>query len=414
MLVSLTLIACISLLIRWLENSLERLLHHIRSFIKRVEDKPDEKKELKEEEEKHFKNIEVKFKKLLTDTREKLDVVVEEISESLLDYMKLQKTEEKVTTWKSTDIPKYEQGNDWVLTELALDEAIDERLSDVLLEWEKKEKMVSESTKQVVGEFCLGYENIEEQLDISERKIRFSNEIVDERVLDEFKRKASITPLGPMAKEQFQISFGKTHGSDIMQYVGNMGTIVESLASGPALKSFKPKDKPVASSDARRFLENRVTYVQERAQNIYKTMCTKEVMEGVIRQQVEPIVQYINSTEETTLEIIESNCMLLNTIVEEKRAKGTVQNLYRPVEKQVHECLDELLKFGQSNILNPDYAMADFADVSFDFKTTSLLWSLAAKKSLKSPRLNVTLMRANQNGPTVMPTERYFQEKNLR
>lgn len=241
-----------------------------------------------------------------------------------------------------------------MLMEIKLDEAIDQRVSDVLKQWEDERKIISTAEKDLMEEYVEAkdkFANDIEQIELSLRSDYKDKEFTStpiSQIPEEKKKFGFPTPDDEETddidknKREFKVMYGKTNGYDIMAGNPDVEKVKDSLSLGPMVRVLSKKRKkpkpPKASDDdkaASLFHANKVGYMEERAAKIYSAMCNEEYAKSVIDEQLMKVEEYVSVTVIEILKRIKTNKKLLEAIAGEKRNMREVQERYMPVSKSV-------------------------------------------------------------------------------
>ena len=111
----------------WLEDTLLKLLHLLRTYVRRMRQTEVKRTRKRDKNFSLLDDLEKRFKCLMKELTSLVKSKVTECSKLMYEYMVSDNARHQVTLWKYGDIPESQVLDDWVILEYGLDEAIDDR-----------------------------------------------------------------------------------------------------------------------------------------------------------------------------------------------------------------------------------------------------------------------------------------------
>lgn len=332
---------------KWMENVLKRIMHFLKSIVKRLD---------MIEKERHIRLMRSrdKLKKLLTQSeqviaglRVEVEEAVEVVCEEVRKYIQKHSVQMRLTAlWRSDEIPVIDEDTDitsaekWVWLKGRIDVAFYDRLCGILEEWDNDDCRISEIEEKVI-------EDIKMKLGVLEHEIfDVENDLSGSTSSTESKQ-----PIGASSR-RFTLT-------------GPKCTIETDQVKLPMKLNMRlPKpSKPLSvlvNSRMRSFRKNPQKMAKARAEKLFNRLLDKkskygDLLKDLVTQLFQRPLEWLDKLEERIPSIIKANENLLNDIevlnVTEKQHLAK----YVSMVEDIDALRKHLMSYGEGYIFVHDF-----------------------------------------------------------
>jgi HD-GYP domain-containing protein (c-di-GMP phosphodiesterase class II) len=393
-----------------------------------------ERSELKRQNNSQISVIQEKSIKIFEELKEDLKKEKKKCTDKLFEFLHSVDAMNTVTMWKSSEIPREEYGDNWVILEDKLDKAIDEKISIMLNDWETFHGVFSHVEDKITISVTEKTSELTSELEALERKLRQEQGQIDALVTEgkiptyrlnprahnPLRESLTLQDKDAKVERGFDVKLGENYGYLIMAMTPDVENVLDTIQNGNFVRTTKHKKAKgkILENDGSDFFNNRVEYMRKRSERIFKSMGeTPSYSEHLVETQLKQVDLFIDICKEEIDQHIESNNELLQAIASEKRKSSDINIMYKEPENKLSTLYDKVIDFGYKYVLRPNFDVEEidkivepkhsslFGDY-FNGKFTDKFWR---RKRLCFRNYPITLMQLR-----IKSSQINMIEKNLR
>ena len=157
---------------RWLEHFLGRSQHHVSAYLTKTRISAKELQFRHRVTELRLHKVEKESEIIMKKLDKRLDKSIRNISKKLSEFLKCTEAQSRVSTWQLFELPAVHEDDLWIDVEADLDGIIEQRLAEVLRDWDEKNKLFHNIQTDLLNAFKEEFLVLESQLNSIEHIIQ--------------------------------------------------------------------------------------------------------------------------------------------------------------------------------------------------------------------------------------------------
>ena len=292
-----------------------------------------------------------------------LDRHVRQISAKLSDFLQTEEAKEKMALWTPDQLPRVELDDVWADIEADLDCLIENRLTELLREWDEKYHMFQNVQRDLFQTFKEEFLILDTQLSTVENYIQSDELSLSDRSEDDTMRHFSLTENVDTSNGFFNVNLNTLEKIAL----GVATPVVVPVAVGMLLGApilllwdFKKwRRRSIAQRNLLTYLENPLKFVTVRAFQTLDKVADIEIISEYVYTQLDPARVYLDLMRATIPKLVESNRSLMAAIVQDKRTSSELEALYSGMETAIPELQEHLAAYGNMHLRDYDFRQDD-------------------------------------------------------
>ena len=266
--------------------------------------------------------------------------VLEQIIQKLAAYFNSDDTAKKFCTWSPSEAP--ESKATWQETKSEVLNCISERTHQFVQYWEDDEHEFARAQDLLI-KYC------SEKLQVMEEEIR---ELEEDVIFCNFELETPkhevVTPANPRQKPRRNVS----ETTPLWLRQGLASVIV-----GSPLDLFGAKLKKTLryKSKLETYVDEPCDYLSRRSRKCLKVIATQERLLPFINTQLADAVQFLKQIKNKIAKLLESDEQLYKQLLEDKRSKTQIQEIYQPLDKEIESLTRELTVYNLKEMRKSDF-----------------------------------------------------------
>ena len=331
-----------------------RILHPVQTFINKTPHSYAEIKRKKEVAVQLLTEIKIKCDKFLENFQKKLNKKQKRLNEAVTKFIKSTETKNSICSWTLDDIPVEEYWDSWSIIDNRLDLIVEERVTEVLTEWENKTKSTRSAQEYLFNDIESNTNELEGDLEQAEKTIRGS--MINAELIDSFR--SSTEP----SIEVTEVSDREELFKDIRflipeklyiapQQQKSLFRIRDAILLGPNL-ILEPKYRKEKLSQDRmtHYKDNKVEVVKKKAEAVYHHLYHGDVIPDLFSAQLEPFMTYAREVSEKVPKMIKANTALIKHLKKDIKLKHKPSTTYSFIENALVTTLEDLIRFSYKSV----------------------------------------------------------------
>ena len=277
--------------------------------------------------------IEEKQTEVMEELRSYLKTRISGAVQKLGGYLKSQDVRARFTTWSLDEVPKAESS--WEVTYSSITKAIENRLREIIEQWEEDHQVFSEARKSVLDHFQQRYNFVEVQL-------RNLEGVVTNDDLDVPERRAERTD-GFFTAEKVIISVG-------LIPIWVPLALVALVISAPVIGILAIKDKVEDKSKVEKYKRDKCAFMAEASAVYLDKVINEKVLKSFVKDQLNEAKLCLKQIQARIPELIEADKMLCRQLGEESRSQKEIKEVYQPIMDEASDIRGHLAVFAFNKI----------------------------------------------------------------
>ena len=320
-----------------------------------------------------------------------------------------QKVEKEITTWNENQIPKAELYDTWVLLEERIDQAIDERLSSVLQNWEVRRKHFFNAEEKIMLAIKESYGYVLDRLEDLEKTLRSATGS-DTSYDDKFKRSISLQGEMQGRNKDFKVEVAHEFGFE-------QRGILRRLLTNPAALFRVESRKKQYKKDAVKYHKNKVQFMKDKAKLVLDRMKdSDETLRQLVQKQMDCAEANTKTAYRETSDLLQSNKSLLEELAKERRNGKEIYDTYKPLATELDAILEDTIGFGYKNIVEYDFPEGSLSPYQGDvqMRDNSKMSMLTSLHKVQDANKKQFFMKVIAKNSAFKRRHLYFIARNLR
>lgn len=344
---------------RWLTKVLTRLHHPIRVYLNRLlqtDNQMDVKRKSAEAKaeviQQECSSFFKKFSDMYVDATESL-------SSPLLEYIKGPQALADVKTWRRDDLPAEVAGDSWPIIKLKIEEAINDRICEVLRSWEMENHFLQARQQELLNFIGINSSSIASEIRDLEKFIRCTSAPMKitrlSRSLSEFQAEQTNTQFFSELKTMSTVILGVVNQKQNVA----VQNIVDSLFLTPTVfMDFKEKrQQQLVDRNHEEYKRDKVSYVSNKAVSTLQSLQNEKTARHLVNVQLDGLSSYVKEIVDNTPKLLRANQELLK----DKRDQAAMTGTYATLGGRTKQLLERSAKFSIMAIREYEMTWADVA-----------------------------------------------------
>ena len=335
-----------------------RILHPVQTFINKTPHSTTEIKRKKEVVEDSLNDIRTKSDSFLVNFQKLYNDTLYSLIKDLKEFVNNPKAIHSICIWGRDDIPADEYGDSWPIIDNRLDILVEQRVTDVLAEWENDTKSTRLAQEQMYSFTETYTKKLTEEMEEVEKTIRGSMSNVGltkelrtsaRASIEDRISKEAVTDKEELFKDFRLLISEKMNFAP--QQKSSFGMVMDALLLGPHfLWDPKNRKENLSQDMMKHYKENKVAVVTKKAETVYQQLQHGDVIRDLVSAQLEPFMAYANEMCEKVPKLVKANTALLNDVTKENKLKRKPGTTYTLIEGALLPLLEKLIKFSYKSI----------------------------------------------------------------
>lgn len=341
---------------KWLGVVINRSVYYMYTVVTRMEMSERDRQKRTSDIKQKLKTLRTKSDDVVRGLKEEVDNVVMDLSSQVRSYLETPEAKLKLTKgWgkKEGELPDMEMASgtwDWVKRHI--EAAFEDRLTDLLEEWDKEQQYIPELQTRLAREAKLNLCHLENELGDIERSAM--NKAIS--------RTSSIANLTSMCHSLEDFKEAGLVESDVPAKVIHR---ISKLLTKKIRK--KHDDKKLKAYEA-----NPERIAQEKAEKLLKEMIKSKEnrLETFVREMMQKPLNYINQLENKLPSFVSSNMTLLEKLESEIMQDKKSIDHYVQMMSKVERLRSTLARYGEGNMAINDFKENEIEVLNYDYRTS--------------------------------------------
>ncbi|KAL4226499.1 hypothetical protein ACF0H5_014484 [Mactra antiquata] len=338
---------------KWIENILKRIIHHLKSVIKRLDLSDKDLKTDSENTRSKLENLRQRSDSVLGDLKTKLRIEYGVINQELKEHLQSNYCKEKITrNWKHDCVPNVENGlGNYRWLRSRIHEAFFDKVVECVEDWDKEEKRIITIEQRLACDIKFGLQLLEDELKEVEREIQGDSSSL------------SSDDMSDLSKSKRR-SFPRYSPNKALSVLAERPKMPLKIA-GRVIKPIMNVINPVISKmKVKEYSKNPVQFAEKLACQMYTELLdnsqqSEETLMNLAEYLFERPSQYIAAIENKIPDMILSNQLMLNnleTSIEEERKH---HQEYEEMMTMTEALKRSLMEYGQGYIFVADFSRGE-------------------------------------------------------
>ena len=339
---------------RWLENILKRVIHYLKSVVKRLDYSDMELREKSDSARTKLDNLKKKSEVVINSLEEEINSKAKDLCTTLREYVSQPTVKAKLTTgWKLGDIPSQDMGlGNWDWIKLKIYEAFYDKMSTCISEWDSDKEVIDTIETDMSLEIKMELNLLKDELSKIEKEMQddSSNDSSDMGSRGSLRRSrklstVSIATLSPLRRSKEILGQPKLPIKLAGRFFNPVRTFITHIRTKSKLENFK---------------RDPVKTAEEKATEIYNELLSQPDADGLGFQPfvdclLERPREYISILDRKIPHFILSNQMLLNLFQQSLKEGRENQKEYEQMMTDVENLRQVLNEYGEGYIFVNDF-----------------------------------------------------------
>ena len=247
------------------------------------------------------------------------------------EYLKSDDVRNRFTTWTLDEVPKAESS--WEVTKSNITKALNNRLREIIEHWEEDNQVFSDARQSLLRHFQQRYNFVEGQL----RNLQGA--VIDDDI---------DVPESNPAEEGFTITAKVVIGVTSPIWVPL--TLVALVIGAPVVGILSIKSKIEERSRIKKYERDKCAFMAETAADYLHDVTNESVLKVFVKDQLKEAKLCLKQIEARIPELIEADKMLFTQLLDERRSKEEIKELYQPIMDEASEIRGHLAVFAFKEI----------------------------------------------------------------
>ncbi|KAL4226199.1 hypothetical protein ACF0H5_014185 [Mactra antiquata] len=340
---------------RWLGNVLQRSVHYLRTMVKSL-DMSDKQRQKRTEVVSHkLKILNHRAADVIKTLYSGMEVAVSDVCNQVCNYLKTGQAKDKLTkNWGKNpeELPDmgYASGT-WQWVKRHIDAAFDDRLSDLLDDWDQQAQYISQLEKKLFRDAKLQLCELESELADVEKDVQED---------DTTSRVSSMAMFNNLCRSLEDFSEEDLIDNEVPK------KLMHRLRHFMTKKIRKKHDE----SKLKEFEKNPGLYAQKRAEKLLDSIIKDKDsrLEIFVRELLQRPFNYIKRLENKIPNLIKSNMALLQTFEREIVAEIKGRKQYVEMMERIEGVRRDLLVYGEGTFFVNDFQESDITLLTNNYK----------------------------------------------
>ncbi len=321
---------------RWLEDHFAHVSRQIRIVLKSA-------KMSHQQTEKNIKRVMKRMEELQISQQSRFDELskhqsqkFQEILEKLIGHFKSEETIKKFCEWSINKVPA--ALGTWKETKSEALKYVSERTHQFVQQWEDDKHEFAKAQKELIQYCCERYDVMQEEI----------HDVEDEAFLED-------SPADVSQDEEETSRKPRKTAAPIWLRQGLASVVVGS----PRVVGswFVSKYKKVAhyKTKLQSYTDDPCAYMSRRSRKCLKVIATQDRLLPFINEQLEDAVQFRNQIKEKILKLMEGDEQLYQQLLEDKRNKAEIHEIYEPLNQQMEWLKRHLTVYNLREVRKSDF-----------------------------------------------------------
>ena len=301
---------------------------------------------------KRLRKLQVEQESLKEDLRKQFETKLEGAINELISHLKLPEVVNMFCTWHEDDLPG---GKDpWKVIENGLIALMQNRLEDVIKEWEEEKEKFSEARSSMVSYFLDKYNYLEGELRVLEIEVMQdpANEeegsSIGDRLIDLSNMSLSYTEMFALAPVALPLAA-----------VAVLLAIPVMVALSPVVGIGVMKEKAIDRLAWWKYNRNRAKYAKTLSLQYLQRFSTREELQPLVKDQLDQALSCLRDIETRIPMLVDADVQLCQRLMKEEQSKQDVETQYKPKKEKCESLRGELGLFGALEIRNMQISWCD-------------------------------------------------------
>ena len=275
--------------------------------------------------------IEEKQTEVMEELHNFLKARVKDAVQKLGEYLKSDDVRNRFTTWALDEVPKADAS--WKVTKSNITKALNNRLREIIEDWEDDKQVFSGARQSLLRHFQQRYNFVEGQL----RNLQGA--VIDDDI---------DVPESNPAEEGFTITAKVVIGVTSPIWVPL--TLVALVIGAPVVGILSIKSKIEERSRIKKYERDKCAFMAETAADYLHDVTNESVLKVFVKDQLKEAKLCLKQIEARIPELIEADKMLFTQLLDERRSKEEIKELYQPIMDEASEIRGHLAVFALKEI----------------------------------------------------------------
>ena len=312
---------------------LSRIIYQAKSFVMNVSREQTEVATKMDSIISRLDEIQNKQPEVMKELHKHLKSSINYAVQNLREYLKSDDVRARFTSWTLDEVPKAETS--WKVTESSINKALENRLREIIDQWEEDRQEFSNARKSLLQHFQQRYNFVEGQLRNLQGAVTDDDLDVSKRIpADE----------GLMITTATKVVVGVT--SPIWVPL----TLVALLIGAPVVGIVAIKNKAQNTLRTKEYLRDKRAYMEAEAKDFLDYATNESVLKELVEDQLKEANLCLKQIEARIPELIEADKMFLQQLRNERRSKEEIKELYQPIVDEASDIRGHLAVFALKEI----------------------------------------------------------------
>ena len=321
---------------RWLEDLLAHVSSQIRVLLKSAKMSHQQTEKRIKRLMSRMQELQISQQRRFAELSEHQSKKLQEILEKLAAHFKSDNTIKKFCEWSIDEVPAALAT--WEETKSETLKYVSKRTHQFVQQWEDDKHEFANAQKELI-QYC------SEKYDIMEEEIR---RVKDEAFLDDSQANVSEDEEVTSSKSR------KTAAAPIWLRQGLASVVVGSPRVFGMLGS-KLKRMAHYRTKLESYTDDPCSYMSKRSRKCLKVIATPDHLLPFINEQLEDAVQFLREIREKIPKLREGDEQLYQQLLEDKRSKTEIQEVYEPLNQQMEWLKRSLTVYNLREIRKSDF-----------------------------------------------------------
>lgn len=338
------------------------------------------------------KEADVVMKKLT----KRVDKSVQRISRKLSEFLRTEDVKKRLSIWSLEELPMVAEHDVWAEVEPEVDAAIERRFTELLQDWDTEHRMFLKVQLELLTAFKEEFLLLETQLSTVEQCLHQKSTLGIPQTPQDASSYQGLTQNVSAAQEghlDFSLDFLQKLALGISTPV-LLPVAIGLIIGAPIFFLWdlkKWRRRSLSLKNLSNYIEDPVQFVTNRAHLFLSKVAEMDNVSEYVFTQLEPARMYLESMKSAIPKLVESNHMLMESILKDRRTSHEIEEKYSRFQILIPEIQEKLAAFGNLHTRRYDFQAADIEVVpeeqnsSFQIprKVTGIWTAIAAAKVCK-------------------------------
>ena len=280
--------------------------------------------------------IQNKQPEVMKELHKHLESSINHAVRNLGEYLKSDDVRARFTSWTLEEVPKAE--NSWKVTESNINKALENRMREIIDQWEEDRQEFSNARKSLLQHFQRRYNFVEGQLRILQGTV--TDNALERIPADE----------GLMITTATKVVVGVTSP------IWVPFTLVALLIGAPVVGIVAIKNKVQNMLRTKEYVRDKRAYMEAEAEDCLVYATKESVLKELVEDQLKEANLCLKQIEVRIPELIEADKMLCAQLRDERRSKKEIQEKYQPIMDKASDIRGHLAVFAFQEIRAADFS----------------------------------------------------------